>query len=126
MLFLLRAAGCAERGWEHFVNHDLNLTGVLLSPWHSTASLPTNAQPCWDYTQVKAEVEDLQGVLDDLWEKVDELKEAARSRSSTKASLRAAFNQIAAMDQGAPGPSTDPSLPPAEPLKPTVGEQIVS
>lgn len=51
--------------------------------------------------QVKAQVEDLHSVLDDLWEKVDELKEAARSKASTKATLKAAFSQLASAGNGA-------------------------
>ena len=47
-------------------------------------------------------------MLDDLWEKVAELKEAMRTRASTKAALKAAFAQLAAAGDGA-GPSAPPA-----------------
>lgn len=53
-----------------------------------------------------AEIADLQSVLDELWERVDELKEAAASSSSTKSALKAAFAQMAA---ARPASSSPPS-----------------
>lgn len=53
-----------------------------------------------------AEIADLQSVLDELWERVDELKEAAASSSSTKSALKAAFAQMAA---AGPASSSPPS-----------------